>query len=97
MRILAPALLLLAVPAHAADLATIDCVAGKVSAATTAKLHADVSRNMAESGKRPNYDPAVGGGIASAAALDHQRRHDSPIRRSSACSIRSPSRRTTAR
>jgi hypothetical protein len=74
MRILAPALLLLAVPAHAADLATIDCVAGKVSAATTAKLHADVSRNMAESGKRPNYDPAVGGGIASAAAacgLEH--------------------------
>ncbi|AQR73287.1 hypothetical protein [Sphingomonas sp. LM7] len=68
------ALFVLAAPAHAADLATIDCVAGKLSAATTAKLHADVSRNMAESGKRPSYDPAVGGGLASASAacgLEH--------------------------
>ena len=75
MRILATAALLaLAAPAHAADLATIDCVAGKVSPVVTAKLHADVSRNMAESGKRPSYDPAVGGSIASAAAacgLEH--------------------------
>ncbi|MDP5278648.1 hypothetical protein Q9Q95_06905 [Sphingomonas sp. DG1-23] len=68
MRILVPFLLLLAAPANAADLATIDCVAGKVSAAATAKLHADVSRNMTESGKRPSYDSAVGGSIASAAA-----------------------------
>jgi len=74
MRMLASALLLLATPAYAADLATIDCVAGKVGKDTIAKLHADVARNMAESGKRPNYDPAVGGGIASAAAacgLEH--------------------------
>jgi hypothetical protein len=75
MRILTTAaLLLLASPAHAADLATIDCVAGKVSAAVTAKLHADVARNMAESGKRPSYDPSVGGSIASAAGacgLEH--------------------------
>ena len=75
MRIIATAALLaLAIPAHAADLATLDCVAGKVSAAVVAKLHADVSRNMAESGKRPSYDPGVGGSIASAAAacgLEH--------------------------
>jgi hypothetical protein len=75
MRILATAAVLaLAAPAHAADLATIDCVAGKLSPVVTAKLHADVSRNMAESGKRPSYDPAVGGSIASAAAacgLEH--------------------------
>lgn len=74
MRLLAPALLLLAAPARAADLATIDCVAGKIAPAATAKLHADVARNMAESGKRPSYDPAVGGSIASAAAacgLEH--------------------------
>lgn len=74
MRILASALLLLATPAYAADLATIDCAAGKVGKETVAKLHADVARNMAESGKRPSYDPAVGGGIASAAAacgLEH--------------------------
>jgi hypothetical protein len=75
MRIVATAgLLMLAAPAYAADLATIDCVAGKVNAAATAKLHADVSRNMTESGKRPSYDPAVGSGIASAAAacgLEH--------------------------
>lgn len=75
MRILATAALLaLAAPAYAADLATIDCVAGKLSPVVTAKLHADVSRNMAESGKRPSYDPAVGGSIASAAAacgLEH--------------------------
>ena len=77
MRILATAaLLVLAAPAHAADLATIDCVAGKLSPVVTAKLHADVSRNMAESGKRPSYDPAVGGSIARAAAacgLEHDR------------------------
>ena len=75
MRILATAALLaLAAPAHAADLATIDCVAGKLSPVVAAKLHADVSRNMTESGKRPSYDPAVGGSIASAAAacgLEH--------------------------
>ncbi|ATY31517.1 hypothetical protein [Sphingomonas psychrotolerans] len=75
MRIIVTALLLaFAASAHAADLATIDCVAGKVSPAVTASLHADVSRNMAESGKRPSYDPAVGGSIASAAAacgLEH--------------------------
>ncbi|UZK67248.1 hypothetical protein [Sphingomonas sp. M1-B02] len=69
MRILAIAgLFLVAAPAQAADLATIDCVAGKVDAAIVARLHADVARNLAETGKRPNYDPAVGAGIARAAA-----------------------------
>ena len=61
-------LFLIAAPSHAADLATIDCVADKVSAGVTATLHADVARNLAESGKRPSYDPAVGAGIARAAA-----------------------------
>lgn len=75
MRILATAALLaFAAPAHAADLATLDCVSGKLGKEAVARLHADVSRNMAESGKRPSYDPAVGGSIASAAAacgLEH--------------------------
>jgi len=75
MRIIVTAVLLaFAVPAHAADLATIDCVGGKIGKEATARLHADVSRNMTESGKRPSYDPAVGGSIASAAAacgLEH--------------------------
>ena len=62
------ALTAIAAPAHAADLATIGCVAGKLDADTTARLHADVSRNMAESGKRPSYDPAVGSAIGAAAA-----------------------------
>jgi hypothetical protein len=72
--IVTAALLAFAVPAHAADLATIDCVAGKIGKEAAARLHADVSRNMTESGKRPSYDPAVGGSIASAAAacgLEH--------------------------
>jgi len=75
MRALATAaLVLLATPAHAADLATIDCVAGKLGKDAVARLHADVSRNMTESGKRPSYDAGVGGSIASAAAacgLEH--------------------------
>ncbi|NIJ20186.1 hypothetical protein FHS95_001878 [Sphingomonas naasensis] len=75
MRTLATAALLVcAAPAHAADLATIDCVAGKMAKGAVAQLHADVSRNMTESGKRPSYDPAVGGSIASAAVacgLEH--------------------------
>ena len=75
MRIFATAALLVLAPsAHAADLATIDCVAGKLAKGAVAQLHADVARNMTESGKRPSYDPAVGGSIASAAAacgLEH--------------------------
>ena len=67
-------LMLFAMPAHAADLATLDCVAGKMGKEAVARLHADVARNMTESGKRPSYDPAVGGSIASAATacgLEH--------------------------
>lgn len=53
--------------AHAADLATIDCVAEKLDKTVSAQIAADVSRNMFESGKKPSYDPMVGTGIANAA------------------------------
>jgi hypothetical protein len=68
MRILAFALLLAAAPAaHAADLATLDCVVEKLDAATRTALDKDVERNLAESGKRPSYDPATVAGIQAAA------------------------------
>jgi hypothetical protein len=59
--------LALALPAHAADLATLDCTIGKLKPEVATQLEADVVRNLSESGKRPSYDPAVGKGIAAAA------------------------------
>lgn len=67
-RIAALAALAVAVPAHAADLATIDCVIGKLKPALQAQISKDVTRNMGEgAGVRPTYDPAVGSGISVAA------------------------------
>ncbi|MBO9623300.1 MAG: hypothetical protein J7500_11370 [Sphingomonas sp.] len=57
-----------AAPAHAADLATIGCVAQKVDAAVRSQIEADVERNLTESGKRPSYGPGVGAGLKTAAA-----------------------------
>ena len=71
MRVVISALLAFgafAVPAHAADLATIDCVGGKLDAAVKAQIEADTVRNMGEAGKRPTYDPSVSRGLNDAAA-----------------------------
>lgn len=72
---IAGALLACGGPAYAADLATIGCASEKLDAAVRAQIEADVARNMAESGKRPSYDPSVGKGLsaaASACAAEHQ-------------------------
>jgi len=66
---------LAAFPAHAADLATIECVIGKLRPALTNLIEADIARNLAESGKRPTYDPAIGSGLriaAAACATEHK-------------------------
>lgn len=57
----------LVAPAHAADLATIDCVVGKLKPALTAQIGRDVVRNLGETGKRPSYDPSIGSGLRIAA------------------------------
>jgi len=64
---LATAFLALAVPAHAADLATIGCVADKLTPEVGEKLSADIERNLRESGKKHSYDPAVTQGLKDAA------------------------------
>jgi hypothetical protein len=71
MRIFPIALLAMiagAAPVRAADLATIDCVTEKLDAAVRAQIEADATRNLAEAGKRPSYDPSVGTGLNAAAA-----------------------------
>lgn len=78
MRFLVLAALLAAAPgsAHAADLATIDCVAEKLAPAVRDQIDKDVARNMGDSATvRPSYDPSVGGGISEAAracATEHK-------------------------
>ncbi|WP_213980767.1 hypothetical protein [Sphingomonas sp. dw_22] len=70
MRIVMTALLAagaISAPVHAADLATIDCVAGKLDAAVKAQIEADAARNLGEAGKRPTYDPSVSRGLNDAA------------------------------
>ncbi|NYT39738.1 hypothetical protein HZY97_03130 [Sphingomonas sp. R-74633] len=60
--------LVTAMPAHAADLATIDCVIGKLKPALTAQITTDITRNMEDAtAVRPTYDAAVGSGISIAA------------------------------
>lgn len=62
--------------AHAADLATIDCVIGKLKPALTQQITTDITRNMADAtALRPSYDDAVGSGISIAAkecATEHK-------------------------
>lgn len=66
--IAALAFLAAAPAAQAADLATIDCVIGKLKPALTEQIAKDVTRNMADAtAVRPTYDPAVGSGISIAA------------------------------
>jgi hypothetical protein len=56
-----------ALPAHAADLGTIECVSGGISPALREQIEKDVTRNLSESGKRPTYDASVGQGLSNAA------------------------------
>jgi hypothetical protein len=48
-----------AMPAHAADLATIGCVADKVPLTEKAQVVIDVERNLQETGKKHVYAPSV--------------------------------------
>ncbi|RYD51640.1 MAG: hypothetical protein EOP60_10525, partial [Sphingomonadales bacterium] len=57
-----------AMPAHAADLATIDCVIDKLQPALREQVETDITRNMGEAALRPTYDAAVGTGLGIAAA-----------------------------
>lgn len=61
------AALLAATPACAADLATIDCIAGKVELPIRAQIAIDVERNLTEMGKKHSYDPRVLAAIGLAA------------------------------
>ena len=63
------ALLLAATPAHAADLATIGCIADKVELPIRAQIVLDVERNLTETGKRHSYDPRVTAAISAAGKL----------------------------
>jgi hypothetical protein len=63
-----------AIPAHAADLATIDCVIGKLQPALRTQIETDVTRNFTEATLRPTYDATVGSGLriaATACAAEH--------------------------
>ena len=57
----------IAAPACAADLSTIDCVTRKLDIAVRTQIESDAARNLAESGKRPSYDPTIGKGLSEAA------------------------------
>lgn len=71
MRFLLPALavLLAATPAHAADLATIGCIASKVELPVRAQIAIDVERNLTDTGARHSYDPRVTNAISLAGKL----------------------------
>lgn len=63
------AVLLAATPAHAADLATIGCIADKVELPIRAQIVLDVERNLTEVGKHHSYDPRVTAAIGAAGAM----------------------------
>lgn len=71
IRFLAPVagMLLAAAPAHAADLATIGCIADKIELPIRAQIVLDVERNLTEVGKSHTYDPRVTAAIGAAGAL----------------------------
>jgi hypothetical protein len=77
LRTILPALCLVVVaaPAHAADLATLGCVADKIELPVRAQVVIDVERNLAALGKPPSYDPRVTGAIAAAGKLCAQENH----------------------
>ena len=61
--------LVAAFPARAADLSTIDCVSQKLEMAVRTQIEGDVTRNLAESGKRPSYEPSVAAGLRASAEI----------------------------
>jgi hypothetical protein len=69
------AALALAAPAHAADLATIDCVTGKLQPALREMIVTDVTRSFTQKAARVTFDPAVNSGLRAAAtscAIEHK-------------------------
>lgn len=58
----------IAVPAEAADLATLGCVEGKLDDATRAQIGKDVIRNLGLIGVRGNYSAAVVDALGKAGA-----------------------------
>jgi len=68
MRIIGLCLLagFVALPAHASDLATMECVVGKLKPALRTQIETDVTRNLGSVAK-PSYDPSVPSGLANAA------------------------------
>ncbi len=67
---LAAAMLALGFPAasQAADLATLDCVAGKLDSATTDQIASDVRQNLSQPAMRGTYSPSVVTAVRVAAA-----------------------------
>lgn len=63
------ALLATAVPAHAADIATIDCIEEKLPLTLSAQLLLDVERNLNETGNPPAWSPEVVEGLKAAAIV----------------------------
>ena len=75
IRLTAFAALALAAPAHAADLATIDCVIDKLQPALKELIDADVTRSFTTGAVRTTFDPAVSSGLGVAAktcAIEHK-------------------------
>ena len=73
--VLAAFLSLAAFPASAADLATLDCVGGKLDAAVRGQIESEAAGALAEAGKRLTYSPSVGQGLGAAAkacAAEHK-------------------------
>ncbi|MES2443483.1 MAG: hypothetical protein V4574_11695 [Pseudomonadota bacterium] len=63
-----------AMPAQAADLATLGCVTDKLELPVRAQIVLDVERNLAESGKKHSYAPRVLAAVrtaATACAAEH--------------------------
>jgi len=68
------AALSIAAPAHAADLATIDCVIEKLQPALKELIDTEVTRSFAQGAVRATFDPAVTSGLGAAAkacAIEH--------------------------
>ncbi|MBB5710867.1 hypothetical protein [Sphingomonas xinjiangensis] len=73
--VLAAFLSLAAIPAQAADLATLDCVSTKLDAAVRGQIESEATAALVETGKRLTYSPAVGQGLGTAAkacAAEHK-------------------------
>ncbi|MBX3564813.1 MAG: hypothetical protein KF730_09580 [Sphingomonas sp.] len=61
------AVMALSAPANAADLATIDCVIGKVQPALKEQIEGDITRSFTDNTPRPVFDSVVNSGLRSAA------------------------------